>query len=334
MYGNNITQVGDQLLTISIEKTFQAIVNPKQEYQDLMQQLQTLCSVDKTQYAIIKKKLPYIVCGKFHPAYRKKENFAAIHSFILDMDHVTSSGRNIDALCLKLKNDPEVKLLFKSPSGDGIKLLFIIEDECKDSSLFSAFYKLFAMKFAEKHEVVDLVDFKTNDVTRACFLSYDKDAYFNPLSIPVNIADYITEFDFEKSEREIKNNELKIKETTIPTISSNNLNSEILAAIKQKLNPGAVSIPKSVLVPEQIDKAIPIIKEQLLAYNIELVKTSAINYGNKLTVKAGHLWAEINIFYGKRGYSVVQTTKTNSSSQLAELASEAIRSIINQNYLP
>jgi hypothetical protein len=41
------------------------------------------------------------------------------------------------------------------------------------------------------------------------------------------------------------------------------------------------------------------------------------------------MWAEINVFYGKKGWSVVKTTKSGSHPDLAELGARAIEEILS-----
>ena len=333
MIGAQITQPGDLLRNISAEQLYQSIYKPKQEYQDLMHQLRMIHTLDKNQYAQLKKKLPYFVCGSFHPPYRKKENFVSISHMLLDLDHISATGKNIDSLFTRLKSDAEIMMLFRSPSGDGLKVMFKLHEDCRDSGLFSHFYKIFAMKFAEKYDIKEIVDFQTHDVTRACFLSFDPDAYYNELSIPLVIEEYIDKLDFDLAQPIIHETETKIKEQTKAIVNTPGIDNEILLAIRQKLNPGLAPRPKEFVVPVQIDKAIPLIQNELEKYNMAIVEQTPISYGNKLKIRAGNLWAEVNIFYGARGFSVVKTTKTGSNLQLAELAQEAIAGIISELYI-
>ena len=53
------------------------------------------------------------------------------------------------------------------------------------------FYKLFVHKFSVKYGLEQVVDTRTCDVTRACFLSADSEAYFNPEPELVVVDDYI-----------------------------------------------------------------------------------------------------------------------------------------------
>ena len=104
--------------------------------------------MDINRYRDLKKKLPYVVCGMFHPLIRRKENFSAIQYFIIDMDHIVEHGKSITTITDKLRAEPQVHLFFKSPGGDGIKVMFKLKENCHDAQLFSAFYKIFGHYFS------------------------------------------------------------------------------------------------------------------------------------------------------------------------------------------
>ena len=86
-------------------------------------------------------------------------------------------------------------MCFVSPSEDGIKVMFRLKERCYDAGIYSIFYKAFAATFAMRHNLMQVSDSKTSDVARACFVSIDTEAYFNPNCTPVDINAYIDEAD-------------------------------------------------------------------------------------------------------------------------------------------
>jgi hypothetical protein len=329
-YGTRITQVGDPLQSIAVERLYHGIRSPKAAFQDRIEQLRALRSLDEQQYRELKKQLPYFVCGIFHPAVRRKEHFASIEYFLLDLDHLDAAGLERAALQERLQEVPELLLGFASPSGDGLKLMFRLDEPCRDAALFSAFYKVFARRFAERHGLMQAIDLRTSDVTRACFLSWDPEAFYRPEARPLAIADFITELDFGKAEKEIRAAEQAIREQQPKPPPGPELSDEALLRIKQKLNPNfRASAPKNHYVPPEVDDAVGALHARLPEYELELVETKPIGYGRMVRVKAGLLWAEINVFYGnKRGFSVVATAKSGSNPDLAKLAAQAIGEIL------
>jgi hypothetical protein len=227
-----------------------------------------------------------------------------------------------------------VHLFFKSPGGDGIKVMFKLKENCHDASLFSAFYKIFGHHFGEKTGLLDVLDIKTSDVTRACFMSYDEEAYYNEDCECIDINDYLNKENIEQIEKNIKEIELKFDEqlSEIPK-TNQNLEQDVLDRIKAKLNPKLKTIAeKQFFVPKEIDNHISLLTEELAALSLELYETEPIQYGRKIRIKTGRMFAEINIFYGKRGFTVVKTNKSGTNEALADLASKAIEQILRPEF--
>lgn len=331
-FGRKITSPGDPLQDIAVDQLFRGIVRPKQAFRDQIEQLRMVRSLDERQYREMKKQLPYFVCGVFHPKVRRKENFASIRYFIFDLDHLAEAKLEVRVLQKRLQEEAqEVLLCFASPSADGLKLMFRLEQPCKDAALFSGFYKVFAHRFAEKWGLMEVMDFKTSDVTRACFMSVDEGAFFRPEATPVAIRDFITDLDYGKAEKDIKEVEKSIKEQARPAARKDDLSDDILLRIKQKLNPNyRQPKKKEYYVPPEVDDAMGVLSERLMELEMQLVKSEPISFGRKVRIKAAQYWAEINVFYGKRGFKVVMTTKSGSNPDLAKLAAQAMQEVLEE----
>ncbi len=91
----------------------------------------------------------------------------------LDFDHV----EGLEGLFERLIEDPyfETALLFRSPSGDGLK--WIIEAEPIKLSR-TEYFKAIASYVRKTYSVE--VDSSGKDLARACFIPYDPNAYINP----------------------------------------------------------------------------------------------------------------------------------------------------------
>ncbi|RMF24981.1 MAG: virulence protein E [Bacteroidetes bacterium] len=328
-FGRNITAPGDRLEKISLERLFAGIQRPKPEFRDRIERLRFVKTLDERRYRDLKKQLPYFVCGLFHPPVRRKENFAAIECFVLDLDHLEKEDRNLETVRAKLQALPEVCLLFQSPGGDGLKVLFRLKERCTDAALFSAFYKLFAARFATAHHLLDALDTRTHDVTRACFLSYDPKAHFRPDALPIDLPAYLPDSDFDKAQKSVKEAE-KTLQGAQPAKPAGP-DADALERIKERLNPGRRKPkPKDVILSPEVESALEVLTRRLPEFEMELIDSRPINYGRQVRVRAAQLWAEINIFYGKKGYKIVRTTKTGSNRELAELAAEAIGRILDE----
>lgn len=330
--GKNLTSSQDILQNVKIDSVYKATINESGEVATLIRRLQSIRMIDENQYRKMKTRLPYLVCAQFHPNIRRKENFLYTEYFILDLDHLLAYQIDIDTIRNKLKEDNRVLFMYTSPSGDGLKVFFKLKERISDSSYYSIFYKAFANKFAAQYGLMGIVDLKTHDVSRCCFVSFDKKAYLNLGAEPVDAATYMFTDDIERKKEqqlELKDIEKEIKEEhkelgIKPDTKDIPLSDEILNQIRQKVGVRTKRKvqKKNYVQPAELDKIIPELTRELKDIDVSLVEAKAISYGRQIRVKAGQYWAEINVFYGKNGVNIVKTTKTGSHLELCNLVSE------------
>lgn len=338
-FGTNITAPADTLKPVSVEDIYHALCAPKPHIRQLVDQLRIMQTLDKNSYRIQKKLLPYLVCAVFKPAIRRRENFLNINYFMIDLDGITAHFDQ-QPLREKLMTDPYLVLLFTSPGGNGMKLLYQLEPKCSDYGLFSAFYKLFTLELAARFHLHPVIDASTSDVTRACFISYDENAYYNAAARPVNMDTYLntqepdtlweTASGAEAAFKALQPLETKASaenDTAAPDAA-------IIAAIRQKLNPHyRKPVQKQYYVPPEVEEYLQKVQEELQRCGLQLLESSPINYGRKLKIGAEGAWAEINLFYGKRGFTFVKTTKTGSNAELATICVQLLeQQLYGQNH--
>ena len=81
-------------------------------------------------------------------------------------------------------------------------------------------------------------------------------------------------------------------------------------------------------VPQQLDDIMDELKTYVEDTGVVLYEVKNIQYGKKLRFKMGQKLAEINLFYGKNGFSVVQSPRCGTSSDFNELMSQLINIFI------
>lgn len=331
LIGKNITTPGDPLQPTEVEKIAQAIANDKGNVAVLINRLRLIRAIDPNKYRKLKVGLPYLVCADFRPRIRKKENFLKTDRFILDLDHLSEFGFDQKTLRDELMSDSRVELLFSSPGGDGLKVMFKLESSISDSNYHSLFYKAFCISWAEEHHLGAIIDSKTNDVTRCCFVSFDPEVYYNPDATPINAESYLSQqgfFELDQVQKQVqeaeKDNRAKLKAQEISTgTSAPALTDDILKEIKSKIGIRIRETPKKHYIqPEELKEIQEELNELVKDIGVELIKSKPINYGRQLKFSTGKHWAELNIFYGKKGVTVVKTTKTGSNKDLAEMLYE------------
>lgn len=333
--GKKITCKNDPLVKIKPEYFYHKLVNPNAEISNLLGQLRVVRMMDSKQYSLLKRNLPYVVCGIFNPPFRHIDNFAYIEHFFIDIDKVTEKNMNIEGLRAKIEADSRVKLCFVSPGEDGLKVMFKLKDRCYDAGIYSLFYKLFAKDFSAQYNLNQVLDFSTNDVTRACFVSVDLNAYYNPNSTCIDINKYLnTEnvsdlFDIQKT--------LEVKETKSDQLEDKtkvkyNADVGALDKIKALLNP-ALKIKiekKEAYVPIELDEIVDKLIPYLSEADINVLDVINIHYGKKIKLKLNFIEAEINLFFGKRGYSVVQSPRKGTNEEFSNVCRELINQFLLQ----
>jgi hypothetical protein len=324
--GRNITSANDPLKKISIVEFSKLIRQPDTDLASKIQQLRTVQSIDKKRYHALKRMLPYVTCGIFNPPYRRTINFASIICFIVDIDHLSEKGIDLQTLFEKLKTDDRIHLMFVSPGNDGLKLVFYLNQKCFDSAKYSMFYKLFIMRFSQEYNLEQSVDKVTSDVTRACFLSADENAWFNPFAMPVSMDAYI-DFDDHNSLCQANEEVEKAIETTEQKGNDDEkafrqeLPEDVLQQIKEKLNPNIrTKIEKKIFVPEEVIAVVDKVEEKMQAFGIHTKQVESIHYGKKFVFGLDNNWAQLNLFFGKKGFKIVKTPASGSNNELAEIA--------------
>lgn len=351
MYGTNLLSSSDVLQRISVREIYERVRQPEEGILLKLHRCWALKEIDMKKYNLQKRGLPYFVCGNFSPSVRKTENFSSIDYFVLDIDHISEKELSVISLRTKLENDPRVMLTFISPGQDGLKVLFRFRDPCYDAGIYSIFYKKFAESFSEEYALDQTIDKSTCDVTRACFLSYDTAAYFNPDAFPIEIGSFI-ELDnpyglFEEQKclkKDGRDSKLQIVDhssqagasssnsaTDLSLISGPDV--EALQHIKQTLlqrsKPQKAEIP--VYVPKELDAIIGNVVLSVENMGISVKEVKDIQYGKKIRSNVGMLLGETNLFYGKKGFKVVQSPKKGVNLELNQIVADVIQRCIDES---
>lgn len=335
MFGANITAINDKLAKVQEEYFYNSLIHPKPQNQALISQLRVIYTLDPKQYAKAKKSLPYIVCGIFKPEIRRKENFSYIERFIVDIDKLSSKMMDIAELRQRFADDKRIMLCFTSPSEDGLKLMFRLKEKCYDPGLYSVFYKEFLRRFALQYDIEQVVDRSTSDVSRACFISVDPLATFNPDCEPVDLNEFVNPddplqfFDMKHEEERLEKEREKSAEMKEQEKLRRAPDSEVIEKIKQQL--GMRSRPKTekkVFVPEELQAIMEQMREYIEETGMAVKEIVSIQYGKKVRAVLGMRQAEVNIFYGKRGFSVVISPRAGTDEELNNLLAESARQFL------
>ncbi|AYQ36646.1 hypothetical protein DTQ70_30450 (plasmid) [Runella sp. SP2] len=275
------------------------------------ERLRKLSLLDKAAYRTAKTRLPYVVGSIFRDGVRRIDNFVQAHCLIVDVDHLPNFDGVVPA---SITADRAVALAFVSPSGQGFKVVFTLEQPCNDAKLFQAFYKSFVSQFAERTGLVSSVDLRTSDASRACFLAHDANAYFNPNAEPLVVEIMTLEEDLFSKQTLIEKKEATKTETK--PIFNETAYREVLREVSPTAPTRTV---KQAFVPQELLDFMPEIDVLCQKAGLEVFEKMPIQYGIKVLVKQGYRKAEVNVFFGKRGFSVVKSPKTGTDAALMDL---------------
>lgn len=332
MASTNITSATDPLRKIREEYLHRSLVKPKPEIEARLRQLRVAYQIDPKLYAVQKRSLPYVVCGIFNPPYRRTENFAYIENFIIDIDHFSSKGLSASEVRQRIEGDTRTLMSFLSPSQDGLKVMFRLSERCYDAGKFSIFYKEFVKRLSQQYHLEQVVDGRTSDATRACFVSMDPDAYLNILCDPVYMNEYLdlsnpTLLMDMKAEQDKEEKANGKSEEAAP---HGDPDKDVMERIKQQLNPSKPKREKpEAYVPAQLTEILGELKRYIEETGLIVSEMISIQYGKKIRIKMGLKEAEINIFYGKRGFTVVKSPRCGTNTELNDVAAQLIQAFID-----
>ena len=136
---------------------------------------ETLRSMKDKKEARLYKASKFDYCTFSGTFKHRNDNALIEHSGLicLDFDHIQDLQMTFE----KLLNDKyfETQLLFRSPSGDGLKWIVCINiAELTHQEYFKAISNYIKSEYSLE------VDKSGKDISRACFLPYDPNAYINP----------------------------------------------------------------------------------------------------------------------------------------------------------
>ena len=337
--GLSITQQEDPLKKVSVEYLANSIRHPRPEISSLVGQIRMIKTLDIKQYAIAIKRLPYFVCGIFNPSFRKIDNFAFIQYFLVDIDQLDEKGLSLNTIREMVQHDDRVVLCFSSTGEDGLKIMYKLDARCYDAGVFSLFYPEFVKSLFAKMNVEQTFDKNAQDVCRACHISEDPLIYFNPNPEPVSLDAYLDLNNphamqqlslIQKKEFQAKQEAQQIQIQSEK--KSVDPDKNVLSQIRQILQlPSRGKQYRDVYVPGQLEEIIVDLQRYIEATGVTVTEIQNIQYGKKIKMRTNVRQAEVNLFYGRKGFSVVISPRCGTSEELNKLVAELIKGFIDNN---
>lgn len=336
MAGRNIRCSTDKLQKVKVEYLYHSIRNPKPEIATMLRLLRTIKDIDVTRYSLVKKKLPYFTCATFVPPYLSLENFAYIEHFLIDVQNLEEKGIDIEELRRHFAQDRRVVLAFSSPGKNALKVMFNLKERCYDNGVFNVFYNLFLKEFYEKNHLdMDILTTDT-EVTDACFISVDEQAYYNPNAEPIDIDKYIAEenpaflLDSMREMRHTAKENIKLNKSRVKPPEESDPSQETLLHIKEVLL-GTKSVErdkKSHVDSGAFDDLMTGLKQFVEDQGVEIKSVKHLVNARKVQFALGDKIAEVNIFRGNKGFFAVQSPIGGNSKEFGRIVIEIINAYL------
>lgn len=310
------------LEAISLENLSQKLSDNSLNY--TIEKLRKVKNIDKTSFNFLKRKLPYFIGATFKNNIRCSENFNQVNFLILDID---AYGDEEKLILLKqlVSEEPSVKLAFISPGGNGLKIVFQLSDPIYSLKEYSDFYQVFSRSFAKQYGLEHCVDFSTSDATRICFLSYDANFYYNNNATNLERGFYMDAmFPFSNEVEDVNSKDtIAATEPGKPLVSK-----ETYSEILKTLKPKSIKKLKKYTVPAPLKELKEMIAANFNKHSLNAISIDEINYGLKIKINDKGAMAIINVYYGKKGFSIVKNQLQNYSEALSDASVLILENLI------
>lgn len=314
-YGTTVTASHLEPLQLMEMDNIIAMISGEQgNLKEELRRLHNIRRLDVNAYRRAKTVLPFICGATFTGGMRKAEHFVDIRSFVLDFDNCSDTVEGLQELKKTLSQRTDLWFCYISPSSKGLKAGFRLQYPITDVKGYADFYKTFALHIARSLSLTDKIDLNCHDVSRVSFLSYDQQVYYNHQAESVNPDAYVVPL-FSKEEP--MDEATKQDEPVNRAVATPDRYKDILKILNPRFH--QTKEKPAPFVPEMLEHIQPIIREAVAAYEIKVQEIIPIQYGLKFRFLHGIHFAELNIFYGKKGFSVIISPKRDTHPELNDV---------------
>ena len=168
-------------------------------------------------------------------------------------------------------------------------------------------------------------------------MSVDPEVYYNPDCEPVDMSVVVAMDDTSEMLRQ----KADIEQAALAVTDADDAaeakapkdpGDEAMDRIRELLNLKRKKyvVEKPVFVPEVLDAIQSDLNAYVMDIGLEVTEIINIQYGKKIKASLGLKKAEVNLFYGKKGFSVVVSPRTGTDDSLNGLLAATVQSFINE----
>jgi hypothetical protein len=169
-YANNIK------VSQSSPKTLAWVVEQIKGSDILREQITRIraCQSTSERQALKEATIPWFSFATFKDGYRSNSTFLSTKFVVIDCDHL---GDSLSSCRESFGKDPDVFVCFLSPSGDGLKVVFELQEPVTRDEDYRRVFNHFRQLVTTKHSVTPDPH---ADPARTCYLSFDASIHINP----------------------------------------------------------------------------------------------------------------------------------------------------------
>lgn len=165
------------------------VISMIQEDEDLKNDIEEIRSMMKTNPDCankLKNYLPWFSVCRFN-GKRDGNNFSSTNLMLFDIDDIDENEDVVTDKIIELEGWEHCFIIFRSPSGRGIKLIVKLDEEITSADDYKSIYIAILSIIEEKFQIT--LDRSTCDPARACFFSYDESIGVIEEALPINVDD-------------------------------------------------------------------------------------------------------------------------------------------------
>jgi hypothetical protein len=314
--GKNISSK-EELQPVAFDSVAQAIRKDHYSLAAKIESLRQLLQIDRGIYNQKKKELPYFCFSNFKGNLRRSENFISTSYLVLDIDKLALLQLN--ELKQKLPEDKRIRLFYQTPSGLGLKLIFEFSEEIKSAKEYHDLGYSFGLAFCREYQMESNLDKATIEVSRASFLSFDAEAHYNENPVLIEPSEYLLLGSQLSDLFELSNKPKEEVKKSEPSV-------EVYKDILVKLgNKGKRISTDGAVLSEFWLVFLKIMQPLLLSVACKMKETRSIAYGIQICIEHENGESgEANLYFGKKGYTVVRSNKATHQQMLNEILENII----------
>lgn len=164
--------------------TFQDIIDciGGGQWEEAVMQLRKLYNSDYPQYKELKQYLPVVQFSCISNGQSLSDVIQATNLIVLDFDKIPDKP-TLRLVRNEIQNDAYTRCLFESPGGYGLKVIVEVAND-QDNTTHHSYYTALKDYYQSTNPTASPYwDASGSDITRLCFISYDKELYLNPDSV-------------------------------------------------------------------------------------------------------------------------------------------------------